>query len=82
MASKRRQRRRLAAWTATPAAACHGKRGFATQEQAQRVVALMAPIYRQEGDSGLLAAYRCTHCLGEVWHVGHRPRALQRLLAG
>jgi hypothetical protein len=72
MASKRRQRRRLAAWTATPAAACPGKRGFATQEQAQRVAELLAPVYRQEGGRVLPVAYRCARCPGAVWHVDDR----------
>jgi hypothetical protein len=66
----------------TTAAACPGKRGFATQEQARRVVEVLTPVYHQEGGRVLPVAYRCPHCPGEVWHIGQQPRALQRLLAG
>jgi len=59
----------------TPAAACPGKRGFATPEQAQRVAEVLTPVYRQAGGRVLPVAYRCARCPGDVWHVGDRLAA-------
>jgi hypothetical protein len=87
VASRRRLRRRLAAWRSSTEAACDGKLAYRDPDQAEAHASWLAGwVYRAaEAGQAPLGAYRCVRCSAAaghaVWHVGHVSAVGRRLLA-